>query len=184
MEIIYLCNQCTFVRQEQSSHNAYGISERDNISSRDLHQVRLCRWRFDPRIVSFVYFTRLWSLAWVLWNHTCDSLNWRERAFGRTAFTFQKKKTKCLQTRFRTFFTRMTKQHPRMERAHNSVEVVTSPKACVMQDMLERTPMVVFKTTTVVSSPRRVRMDYDNEITLRKCNCIQKPSVDITRMYD
>ena len=28
------CNQCTFVRQEQLSHDAYGISKRDNISSR------------------------------------------------------------------------------------------------------------------------------------------------------
>ena len=35
-KIIYLC---TFVRQEQSSHNARDISERDNISSRDPHQV-------------------------------------------------------------------------------------------------------------------------------------------------
>ena len=38
MKIIYLCNQYTFVRQEKLSHNAYGISERDNISSRDPHQ--------------------------------------------------------------------------------------------------------------------------------------------------
>ena len=35
VKIICFCNQCTFVRQEQSSHNAYGISERDNISSRE-----------------------------------------------------------------------------------------------------------------------------------------------------
>ena len=37
VKIIYLCNQCTFV-QEQLSHNAYGVSECDNISSRDPHQ--------------------------------------------------------------------------------------------------------------------------------------------------
>ena len=35
MQIIYFCNQCTFIWQEQSSHNADGISERDNISSRE-----------------------------------------------------------------------------------------------------------------------------------------------------
>ena len=35
VKIIYLCNLCIFVRQEQLLHNAYGISERDNISSRD-----------------------------------------------------------------------------------------------------------------------------------------------------
>ena len=34
MKIIYNCNQSTFARQEQLSHNAYGNSERDNISSR------------------------------------------------------------------------------------------------------------------------------------------------------
>ena len=33
--IIYLCNQYVFVRQELSSHNVYGISKRDNISSRE-----------------------------------------------------------------------------------------------------------------------------------------------------
>ena len=35
MKIVYFCNQWAFVRQEQSSHNANGISERDNISSRE-----------------------------------------------------------------------------------------------------------------------------------------------------
>ena len=37
-KIIYLCDRCTFVWQEQLSQNAHGISERDNISSRDPHQ--------------------------------------------------------------------------------------------------------------------------------------------------
>ena len=36
MKIIYFCNQRIFVRQEQLSQIAYGISERDNISSREL----------------------------------------------------------------------------------------------------------------------------------------------------
>ena len=35
MKIIYFCNQCTFVRQEQSSHNSYGILQRDNVSGRE-----------------------------------------------------------------------------------------------------------------------------------------------------
>ena len=35
MKIIYLCNRCTFVRQEESSHNACSMSERDEISSRE-----------------------------------------------------------------------------------------------------------------------------------------------------
>ena len=30
-----LCNQCTVVREGQTLHNVHGISERDNISSRD-----------------------------------------------------------------------------------------------------------------------------------------------------
>ena len=33
--IIYSCNQRIFVRQEQLSQITYGISERDNISSRE-----------------------------------------------------------------------------------------------------------------------------------------------------
>ena len=31
-EYHFLCNQCIFVRQEQSLHNAHGISKCDNIS--------------------------------------------------------------------------------------------------------------------------------------------------------
>ena len=38
VKIVYFCNLCTFVLQKQSSHNLYGISERDNISIRDPHQ--------------------------------------------------------------------------------------------------------------------------------------------------
>ena len=36
-KVIYLCNQCTLVRQEQLLHNVHGILERDNISSRHPH---------------------------------------------------------------------------------------------------------------------------------------------------
>ena len=35
VKIVYLCNRCTFVRREQSSHNACVISKRDNVSSRE-----------------------------------------------------------------------------------------------------------------------------------------------------
>ena len=43
VKIIYLCNRCTFVRQEQSSH---GISECDNISSRQSRTSGFGWWKF------------------------------------------------------------------------------------------------------------------------------------------
>ena len=35
--LLYIYYKCILVQQEQSLHNAYGILERDNISSRDSH---------------------------------------------------------------------------------------------------------------------------------------------------
>ena len=61
VKIIYLCNQCTFARQEQSSHNAYGISERDNISSRDPQ--RCVKDVLPTVVVERVFNAVLWGWA-------------------------------------------------------------------------------------------------------------------------
>ena len=60
----HLCVQSVhLVWQKQSSHNTHGISERDNISSRDPHQIDLSEWEnqfFCPLYIIFKITIKCW----------------------------------------------------------------------------------------------------------------------------